>query len=101
MESCFHHSHGTLRTHCHVLQILMHPPHSKHIMNHIFADMLREKWLKLLHELLDLHLGRGYLLLREVLMKRLNVLKASQGENKRLKGLGHNQMSCGFARLML
>ena len=41
------------------------------------------------------------LTLREVLTKRHCILKARQRLEQEIRGLSHNQMSCGFIRLTL
>ena len=46
--------------------------------------------------------ARGSLTLREVLMKRCCILRiVSRVIEQEMRGQGHNQMSCGFIRLML
>ena len=55
MEGHIHHSLWPFQTHCHVLWLCNSPPTFQAFMNHTFADMITEQWLKIYMDDLGIH----------------------------------------------
>ena len=55
MEGCLYHSNGTIEPTIMFFRFCNAPPTFQAFMNHIFTDMLREKWLKIYMDDLGIH----------------------------------------------